>query len=65
MIKQDLKALEERSIFVMREAKTNFKNIAALWSMGKDSTTMLAIARKAFHGKIPFPVIHLVKGLCV
>ena len=59
MIKQDLKSLEERSIFIMREAATKFDNIAALWSMGKDSTTMLALARKAFLGKIPFPVIHI------
>lgn len=63
MIKQDLKTLEERSIYVMREAKTNFKNVAALWSMGKDSTTMLALARKAFHGKVPFPVIHIDNGI--
>ena len=59
MIKQDLKTLEERSIFVLREAHLKFKNVAALWSMGKDSTTMLALARKAFLGKIPFPVIHI------
>ena len=63
MIKQDIRSLEERSIYIMREAKSNFKNVAALWSMGKDSTTMLAIARKAFHGKIPFPVIHLDNGI--
>ena len=59
MIKQDVNELEERSIYVIREATTKFKNVAALWSMGKDSTTMLAIARKAFMGKVPFPVIHI------
>ncbi len=59
MIKQDLNALEEKSIYIIREAKLKFKNIAALWSMGKDSTTMLALARKAFLGKVPFPVIHI------
>ncbi|MCL5419563.1 MAG: sulfate adenylyltransferase subunit CysD [Candidatus Marsarchaeota archaeon] len=59
MIKQDLNELEERSIFIMREAKSRFKSVAALWSMGKDSTTMLALARKAFLGKVPFPVIHI------
>jgi sulfate adenylyltransferase subunit 2 len=63
MIKQDIKLLEERSIYIIREAKTNFKNVAALWSMGKDSTTMLALARKAFHGKVPFPVIHIDNGI--
>lgn len=59
MIKQDLKTLEERSIYILREAQLKFKNVAALWSMGKDSTTMLALARKAFMGKVPFPVIHI------
>ncbi|MDE1855379.1 MAG: sulfate adenylyltransferase subunit CysD [Candidatus Micrarchaeota archaeon] len=59
MIKQDLKTLEEKSIYIIRETKLKFKNVAALWSMGKDSTTMLALTRKAFLGKIPFPVIHI------
>ncbi len=59
MIPQDLKILEEKSIYLLREAKLRFNNVAALWSMGKDSTTMLALARKAFLGKVPFPVIHI------
>ncbi len=59
MISQDLKILEEKSIYLLREAKLRFNNVAALWSMGKDSTTMLALARKAFLGKVPFPVIHI------
>ena len=54
-----MNVLEEKSIYVIREAKLKFKNVAALWSMGKDSTTMLALARKAFLGKVPFPVIHI------
>jgi sulfate adenylyltransferase subunit 2 len=63
MIKQNLKVLEEKSIYIIREAKINFKNVAALWSMGKDSTTMLALTRKAFLGKVPFPVIHIDNGI--
>lgn len=63
MIKQDLDELEEKGIFVIREAKAKFKNVAALWSMGKDSTAMLALARKAFLGKVPFPVIHIDNGI--
>ncbi len=59
MIPQDLKILEEKSIYLLREAKLRFNNVAALWSMGKDYTTMLALARKAFLGKVPFPVIHI------
>ncbi len=63
MIKQNLDELEEKSVYIIREAKRHFKNIAALWSMGKDSTTMLALSRKAFIGKVPFPVIHIDNGI--
>ena len=63
MIKQNLKTLEDRSIYILREATMKFNNVAALWSMGKDSTTMLALARKAFMGKVPFPVIHIDNGI--
>jgi sulfate adenylyltransferase subunit 2 len=59
---QDLDKLEEQSIYILREAKAKFKNIAGLWSMGKDSTVMLALARKAFFGKVPFPLIHIDNG---
>ncbi len=54
-----LDELENRSIFLIREAYSRFKNMALLWSMGKDSTTLLWICRKAFFGQIPFPVIHI------
>ncbi len=60
---QDLDKLEEQSIFILREAKAKFKNLAGLWSMGKDSTVMLALARKAFFGRVPFPVIHIDNGI--
>mgnify|MGYP001626194134 CR=1 FL=1 len=63
MIEQNLNELEKRSIYIIREAYSRFKNIAALWSMGKDSTTMLYLARKAFMGKVPFPVIHIDNGI--
>lgn len=63
MMRQDINKLEEKSIFIIREANAKFKNLAALWSMGKDSTTMLALARKAFLGKVPFPVIHIDNGI--
>jgi sulfate adenylyltransferase subunit 2 len=55
----DLKDLENQSIYILREAKAQFRNPAALWSMGKDSTVLLHLCRKAFYGEIPFPVIHL------
>lgn len=57
-----LSALENRSIFIIREAYAKFKEIAMLWSVGKDSTTLLWLCRKAFFGKMPFPVIHIDTG---
>jgi sulfate adenylyltransferase subunit 2 len=57
-----LEVLENQSIFIIREAYYKFKNIALLWSIGKDSTTLLWFCYKAFLGKIPFPVIHIDTG---
>ena len=51
--------LESKSIYIIREAYKQFRNIAMLWSIGKDSTALLWLCRKAFFGKIPFPVVHL------
>ena len=51
--------LESKSIYIIREAYRQFKDIALLWSIGKDSTTLLWLTRKAFYGKIPFPVVHI------
>ncbi|MBJ6801950.1 sulfate adenylyltransferase subunit CysD [Geomonas propionica] len=53
-------ALESKSVYVIREAYQKFNGrIAMLWSVGKDSTTLLWLVRKAFFGEIPFPVIHI------
>jgi len=57
-----LDELENKTIYIVREAYARFKNIGLLWSMGKDSTSLLWIIRKAFFGKIPFPVIHIDTG---
>lgn len=57
-----LDELENTSIFIIREAYYKFENIAILWSVGKDSTTLLWLCRKAFFGKIPFPIIHIDTG---
>lgn len=57
-----LDELENRTIFLLREAYARLKPIGLLWSIGKDSTTMLWIARKAFFGRLPFPVIHIDTG---
>lgn len=55
----DLDALESQSIFIMREAFNRIDKIAMLWSIGKDSNVMLWLARKAFFGHVPFPVVHV------
>lgn len=58
----DINRLENESIYIIREAYNQFKDIAMLWSIGKDSTTLLWLIRKAFYGKIPFPIIHIDTG---
>lgn len=57
-----LHELEQKSIYILREAKAKLKKVAILWSTGKDSTTALWLCRKAFFGAIPFPVIHIDTG---
>ena len=54
-----LDALENHSVFILREANHGFKNMAMPWSMGKDSNVLLWLALKAFFGKIPFPLLHI------
>ncbi|MFW6047614.1 MAG: phosphoadenosine phosphosulfate reductase family protein, partial [Candidatus Woesearchaeota archaeon] len=51
--------LEAQSVYILREAYANFKNLCMLWSIGKDSTVLLWLARKAFVGHVPFPLIHI------
>ncbi len=54
-----LDELESKSIYIIREAYEQFKKIGVLWSIGKDSTALVWLCRKAFYGKLPFPVIHI------
>jgi sulfate adenylyltransferase subunit 2 len=54
-----LDALEAQSVFILREAFRTFDKLGMLWSIGKDSNAMLWLARKAFFGHVPFPVIHI------
>lgn len=54
-----LDQLEARSIHIIREAYSQFKNLCMLWSIGKDSTVLLCLARKAFYGHVPFPLVHI------
>ena len=54
-----LSQLEAKSVYILREAYANFKNLGMLGSIGKDSTVLLWLARKAFFGHVPFPLIHV------
>jgi sulfate adenylyltransferase subunit 2 len=54
-----LDELESHSVYIIREAYKQFKNPCMLWSIGKDSTVLLWLAKKAFFGHIPFPLVHI------
>ena len=55
-----LKQLEAESIYIIREVASEFENPVMLYSIGKDSSVMLHLARKAFYpGKPPFPLMHV------
>ncbi|HVU34641.1 MAG TPA: sulfate adenylyltransferase subunit CysD [Opitutaceae bacterium] len=54
-----LDELEAQSIYLFREAYHAFKRVGVLWSMGKDSNVLVWLAKKAFCGHVPFPVIHI------
>jgi sulfate adenylyltransferase subunit 2 len=57
-----VRQLEDQSVSILREAYTHFDHLAMLWSMGKDSTVLLWLARKAFFGHVPFPLMHIDIG---
>lgn len=58
-----LEQLEAESIFIMREVAAQFEKPALLFSGGKDSITLVQLAKKAFApGKIPFPLVHIDTG---
>ncbi len=54
-----LQKLEAQSVYILREAYREFRNLCMLWSIGKDSTVMLWLARKAFFGHVPIPLVHI------
>ena len=54
-----LDKLEAQSVYIFREAYREFKNLVMLWSIGKDSTVLLWLARKAFFGHVPMPLLHI------
>jgi sulfate adenylyltransferase subunit 2 len=59
-----LDLLEAESIHILREAVVEMERSVMLYSVGKDSSVMLHLARKAFHpAKLPFPLLHVDTGL--
>jgi sulfate adenylyltransferase subunit 2 len=55
-----LRQLEAESIHIIREVAACFDNPCLFYSIGKDSTVLLHLARKAFYpGKVPFPLLHV------
>ncbi|MGV8001376.1 sulfate adenylyltransferase subunit CysD [Photorhabdus temperata subsp. temperata] len=58
-----LQQLEAESIHIIREVAAEFENPVMLYSIGKDSSVMLHLARKAFYpGTLPFPLLHVDTG---
>ena len=57
-----LDQLESESVYILREAYRTIHPLGMLWSLGKDSNVMLWLARKAFLGRVPFPVVHVDTG---
>lgn len=58
-----LDRLEAHSIYILREAYKQAQPLAMLWSIGKDSNVVIWLARKAFFGQVPFPVVQLDTGM--
>ena len=55
-----LRALEAESIHIIREVAAEFEKPVLLYSIGKDSSVLLHLARKAFFpGALPFPLLHV------
>ena len=55
-----IKQLEAESIHIIREVAAEFERPVLLYSIGKDSSVLLHLARKAFFpGRLPFPLLHV------
>jgi len=58
-----LKNLEEEAISILRESYSHSLNAVMMYSIGKDSSVLLHLARKAFYpSNIPFPLLHIDTG---
>ena len=57
------RALEDEAIYIIREVAAQFEKPALLFSGGKDSITLVHLARKAFFpARVPFPMLHIDTG---
>ena len=55
-----LRRLEAEAIHILREVAACYERPCLLYSIGKDSTVLLHLARKAFFpGRVPFPLLHV------
>ena len=55
-----LKNLENEAIEILRETAATFRNPVMMYSIGKDSSVLLHLAKKAFYpASIPFPLLHI------
>ena len=59
----ELDGLEGQAVAIVRDAFRLFAPCCVLWSMGKDSTALLWLMRKAFLGAVPMPVVQLDTGM--
>ena len=59
MLSPTLRALENKSIYIIREALALYHKICILWSVGKDSSVLLWLIKKACSQNIPIPVVHI------
>ena len=55
-----IRELEAESIYILRETAAEFRNPVLMYSIGKDSSVLLHLSRKAFHpGRVPFRLLHV------
>jgi sulfate adenylyltransferase subunit 2 len=59
---EQLDELESESIYILREAHKRIDRVALLWSFGKDSNVLVWLAKKAFIGHMPLPVLNIDTG---
>lgn len=60
----NLRRLEAESVHILREVVATFERPVMLYSVGKDSSVMARLARKAFFpGPLPFPLLHVDTGM--